>query len=62
VLRCVNLVDREQQGRWMLPRPIREAKLARLDETPLTDIVIGGNQSVVEFTAAGRAVVTILVR
>jgi mannosylglycerate hydrolase len=62
VLRCVNLLDREQKGRWTLPRSIREAKLARLDETPLTDIVIGGNQSVVEFTAARRAVVTILVR
>ena len=62
VLRCVNLSDREQKGRWTLPRPIREAKLGRLDETPLTDIAIGENQSVVEFSASSRAVVTILVR
>ena len=62
VLRCVNLVDRDQVGRWTLPRPIREAKLARLDETPLTDLVISGNPTAVEFAAPPRAVVTILVR
>jgi mannosylglycerate hydrolase len=62
VLRCVNLVDREQKGRWTLPRPIREAKLARLDETPLSGIAVRENQSEVEFSASPRAVVTILVR
>jgi alpha-mannosidase len=62
VLRCVNLGDREQKGRWTLPRPIREAKLARLDETPLSEIVMGENQAVVEFVASPRAVVTVLVR
>ena len=62
VLRCVNLVDRAQVGRWTLPRRIVEAKLARLDETPLTDLPQGENQSVVEFSASPRAVVTVLVR
>ena len=51
-----------QKGRWTLPRPVREAKLARLDETPLSDLPLGENQTVVEFTAARRAVVTLLVR
>jgi len=62
VVRCVNLTDREQPGRWTLPRQIREAKLGRLDETPLTDIPIAGDQSTVEFPASPRAVVTILIR
>lgn len=61
VLRCVNLADREQKGRWTLPRPIRDAKLARLDETALKDLAIT-DQVVVEFSAGPRAVVTILVR
>ncbi len=62
VLRCVNLTEREQQGRWTMPRAIREAKLARLDETPLSDITTGGDQSVLEFVAQPRGVVTILAR
>ena len=62
VLRCVNLGDREQVGRWTMPRPLSEAALARLDETRLTDLALGSDASFVEFTAAPRAVVTILVR
>jgi alpha-mannosidase len=62
VLRCVNLLDREQTGRWTLPRRIQEAKLARLDETPLSGITVIPGQSVIEFAAGPRAVVTILVR
>jgi alpha-mannosidase len=62
VLRCVNLSDRAQTGRWTLPRAIREAKLGRLDETPVADIAVGEGQSVVEFAASPRAVVTILIR
>ena len=42
--------------------PDLEAKLARLDETPVSDLVLGENRSIVEFTAGRRAVVTILVR
>ena len=60
VLRCVNISDRAQTGRWTLPRPIQEAKLARLDETPLGDLKV--DSSVVEFGAGPRTVVTILVR
>ena len=62
VLRCINLLEREQTGRWALARPIREAKLARLDETPLSDIIVKPGQSVIEFSAGPRAVVTILVK
>jgi alpha-mannosidase len=60
-LRCVNIGDREQKGRWTLPRSVNEAKLARLDETPIKDANIVGGSSV-EFTAGPRSVTTILVR
>jgi alpha-mannosidase len=62
VLRCVNLGTREQAGRWILPRAITEAKLARLDETPISDIAIASDARLVEFVAGPRAVVTLLVR
>jgi hypothetical protein len=45
-----------------LPRAITEAKLARLDETPMSDIAVGSDARVVEFVAGPRAVVTVLVR
>jgi hypothetical protein len=60
VLRCVNLLDEARTGSWRLGAPIREAKIARLDET-----VIGAAQAdgeTVNFLAAPRAVVTILVK
>ncbi|MFI5244614.1 MAG: glycoside hydrolase family 38 C-terminal domain-containing protein [Gemmatimonadales bacterium] len=60
VLRCVNLLDEVRTGSWRLGARIREAKIARLDET-----VIGAAQAdgeTVSFLAAPRAVVTILVR
>ena len=64
VLRCVNLIDREQSGRWTFPKQIKEAKLARLDETAIADwpVATDKSHSTVEFVAAARAVVTILVR
>ena len=38
VLRCVNLRDDEVTGVWRLPFEIREARLARLDETVLGEL------------------------
>jgi alpha-mannosidase len=60
VLRCVNLRDHEVAGAWRVGAPLREARVARLDETPLAPAPLDG--SVVAFTAAPRAVTTILVR
>lgn len=60
VLRCVNLSDRTVPGRWRLGAPISEARLARLDETPSSDLRIEGQ--LIHFQAAPRAVVTVLVR
>lgn len=61
VARCVNVTDADVDGRWRFGFPIREAQLARLDETPLGPATIdaGGD---VPFVAAPRAVVTVLVR
>ena len=63
VLRCVNLSEREQQGTWTLPVPIESAQLARLDETPMQglDAHDVDGRTVIGFTAAPRAVVTVLV-
>jgi alpha-mannosidase len=60
VLRCVNLLDQECAGSWRLGKPLSEAHLARLDETPLTPLTLRGDT--VPFLAPPRAVVTILVR
>jgi hypothetical protein len=60
VLRCVNLTDEPTQGQWHLPFTPREAKLARLDETPLGDAQI--DDAAVSFAALPHAVVTLLVR
>jgi hypothetical protein len=60
VLRCVNRRDAEIRGSWHAARPIAEATLARLDETPLSAIPVEGE--VVRFTAPPHAVVTVLVR
>ncbi len=63
VLRCVNLSDREQRGVWTLSSQIGEARLARLDETPLDkiEVVSADGHSTIGFTAGARAVVTIRV-
>jgi hypothetical protein len=59
VLRCVNLLDEAVTGAWRLPA-VRDACLARLDETPLARRPV--QSGVVTFEAAPRAVVTLLVR
>jgi alpha-mannosidase len=60
VLRCVNLTDERVSGRWLLPFDPREARLARLDETPLGEASVAGRA--IEIAASPRAVVTLLVR
>ncbi|MEP7087378.1 MAG: glycosyl hydrolase-related protein [Gemmatimonadota bacterium] len=60
VLRCVNLTEREVAGSWSLGLPITEARASRLDETPGEIVLIQDNS--VAFSAAPRAVVTLLVR
>jgi mannosylglycerate hydrolase len=59
VLRCVNVLDRDVTGSWHHPA-IREASLARLDETPLEGLPV--RDGVVDFVAPPRGIVTILVR
>ena len=60
VLRCVNLTDASTAGRWQLPFTPTEARVARLDETPLGTVAVSGDA--IDFAAAARAVVTHLVR
>ncbi len=60
VLRCVNLLERAVEGSWGVDRQKREARLARLDETP--GAVLQVSEGRVEFLAGPRAVVTVLVR
>ena len=60
VLRCVNRHDRAARGEWRLGRPLAEAVLARLDETPASTLTISGH--VVRFEAAPHEIVTVLVR
>ena len=60
VARCVNLLDEPVDGRWRFGVPIREARLARLNEAALGALSPEG--PTVPFTAAPRAVVTILLR
>jgi alpha-mannosidase len=60
VLRCVNLSDEPQNGAWTVGDAVSDARLARLDETPLSPLPISGNR--IAFTAPSRGVVTILVR
>jgi alpha-mannosidase len=60
VARCVNLGENSIEGSWRFGIPIREAHLARLDETPGERLAIDGDT--VSFHARPRAVSTILVR
>ena len=60
VLRCVNRRDVEVRGRWRSRRPIGDARLARLDETPIEPIDASADG--VPFTAPAHAIVTLLVR
>jgi mannosylglycerate hydrolase len=59
VLRCLNVLNREAAGSWRLPK-VREANLARLDETPLEGLPV--HDGAVDFVAPPRGIVTILVR
>ena len=60
VLRCMNVTARRVAGRWRCGFPVSEARLARLDETPQRALTVA--KGTVRFSAAPRAVVTILVR
>jgi mannosylglycerate hydrolase len=60
VLRCVNLLDEQRAGSWRLGVPVREAHIARLDETGISPAAVDGDR--VSFEARPRAVVTVLVR
>jgi alpha-mannosidase len=60
VLRCVNRGGREAHGIWRTRRAVAEAKLARLDETPLETMEVNGHE--VSFVAPPYAIVTALVR
>lgn len=59
VLRCTNLLEHAVPGAWQLDA-VREAALARLDETAVRPLpVLDGR---IEFTAPARGIVTILAR
>jgi alpha-mannosidase len=53
-LRCVNVTDAEVAGAWRLSAPLREAVVARLDET-------AGDSSGIEQASTGESVVPIVV-
>lgn len=58
-LRCANLLDTPVAGTWRIAG-VHEARLARLDETPLEALPVA--DGAVPFVAAPRAVVTVLAR
>jgi alpha-mannosidase len=60
VLRCVNRRDAAVRGAWRTARRILEARLARLDETPLEALAVDDRS--VAFVAPPRAIVTVLLR
>ena len=60
VLRCVNLLDEQASGSWGLPFDLAAARLARLDETPISDLATFDRR--IEFNADPHGIVTILVR
>ncbi|MDB4881632.1 MAG: glycoside hydrolase family 38 [Gemmatimonadetes bacterium] len=60
VLRCVNRRDERVDGAWRARRTIAEARLARLDETPLAPLAL--EDTLVRFVAEPRAIVTVLAR
>jgi hypothetical protein len=59
-LRCVNRRDVSVRGTWRTRSAIAEARLARLDETPLAPL--DAEPHAVSFDAPPRAIVTILAR
>jgi mannosylglycerate hydrolase len=60
VARCVNVTEVAARGRWSFGFPLREARLARLDETPLEPLEVEGTS--VTFDAPPRGVITVLAR
>jgi hypothetical protein len=60
VLRCVNLGDQDVDGSWRVPFDVRAARLARIDETTISDLASAGTE--ITFRASPRGIVTILVR
>jgi alpha-mannosidase len=60
VARCVNATDESVEASWRFGFPVAEARLARLDETPLGALPVVDRA--VPFTAPPRAVMTVLVR
>jgi hypothetical protein len=61
VLRAVNTTDAAVRGGWRLGTPVRDARLARLDETPGRAVRVARDGRV-NFTAPPHAVITMLVR
>jgi alpha-mannosidase len=60
VLRCVNRLDEERSGTWRLNLSVREAWLARLDETRVSPAMM--RDGTIPFVAPAHGVVTMLVR
>ncbi len=60
VLRCVNLLDQTVDGVWRVGVRLREARLARLDETPGEAIEVSGDR--IAFRVEGRGTSTVIVR
>jgi alpha-mannosidase len=60
VLRCVNLLDEARAGVWRVGVPIREAHLARLDETVVSRAKMTGDR--IDFDARPHGAVTLHVR
>ena len=61
VLRAVNLTTARVRGVWRVAPKAREARLARLDETPGRALSVNADGSV-RFSAPPRGIVTVLVR
>ena len=60
LVRCVNRTDEPARGQWRFGAALREAQLARMDETPLAALEVDG--ATVSFEAPAHAIVSILVR
>jgi alpha-mannosidase len=60
VARCVNVLDEPVNGLWRFGVHVREARYARLDETPLELLEVTAHG--ITFTAGPRAIVTVLAR
>jgi mannosylglycerate hydrolase len=59
VARCVNLFDHEVVGGWRFGFDVRDARRARLDETPLEPLEV--NEDSITFRAGPREVVSVRV-